>query len=466
MVLTLPFLGLMAFASVMPAQDKGNPLDGYFYNPTRTDDRIAAPEDPFGGPTHRNAPKANPSVYPGVANPLLQASGQPSAGGLPVGVSGDHAQAAGGNADPHALLRSLAKRTDDRSQEAAARIRKSAAGNAKAIDPRARPFLRPMVAEAFRARQQLHEAELKQMQQRVEKLSRLLAARQKSEAEIIDRRVDELLNPDLRWNAAASETASGASATAKSSMSADPVPEGPRPVTASRTRHFWVESDPFAASVEPNLLATIAQDAEAAYKELTRQWFDHSPIAFAGLCGIDVMITGHDGRSSTTYKFNPDGKISSAMMHIEGRKEDISGMLRHEVMHLVLAAQFKVALPRWIDEGISVMQESEEVPQRFHRRVADSRTSGTLFPLRELFTMHAYPKDVTLMYAQACMIVDWLIGRGGKKKLVACLRRVDPDAMAEQLPAAIVAEFGFENLADLEAQWLDSLQPDRDIKSR
>ena len=267
------------------------------------------------------------------------------------------------------------------------------------------------------------------------------------------------MNPDLRWNAAAAESVGAATAESNPALLAGPKPSQPRPVTASRTRHFWVESDPFAASVGPNLLAKIAQDAEVYYRELTHQWFEQEPVAFAKLCGIDVQIAPHDGRSSTTYTFNADGKVDGAMMHLQGRTESIQGMLRHEVMHLVMAAQFKVPLPRWIDEGISMLQESDGVPERFRKRIADARKNDTLFPLSELFAMKEYPKDANLMYAQACMIVDWLISRGGKRKLAACLQSVESDVMTNQLPAAIVAAYGFESLADLEAQWLNSLQP-------
>jgi hypothetical protein len=59
--------------------------------------------------------------------------------------------------------------------------------------------LQQAVAEAFAARQQLHEAELGQLQQRIAGIQQSLKTRERLSQEIIDRRVKDLLNPDLQW---------------------------------------------------------------------------------------------------------------------------------------------------------------------------------------------------------------------------------------------------------------------------
>lgn len=59
--------------------------------------------------------------------------------------------------------------------------------------------LRRVVAEAFAIRQQLHRAELAQLQQRLQRMQQTLAARDRIQQQIVDRRVNDLINPDSRW---------------------------------------------------------------------------------------------------------------------------------------------------------------------------------------------------------------------------------------------------------------------------
>ncbi|MEX2172872.1 MAG: secretin N-terminal domain-containing protein [Pirellulaceae bacterium] len=67
----------------------------------------------------------------------------------------------------------------------------------------AREKLRALVAQAFAARQQLHQAELAALAERLQKTRETLAMRQRIQKTIIDRRVEDLLNPNLQWEAPA-----------------------------------------------------------------------------------------------------------------------------------------------------------------------------------------------------------------------------------------------------------------------
>lgn len=69
--------------------------------------------------------------------------------------------------------------------------------------------LRAVVTEAFAARQQLHRAELAELEQRMARVEQTLAVRDRIQDQIIDRRVDDLLNPNLLWEAEPSSETSG-----------------------------------------------------------------------------------------------------------------------------------------------------------------------------------------------------------------------------------------------------------------
>jgi hypothetical protein len=63
-----------------------------------------------------------------------------------------------------------------------------------------RTAVRKHVTEAFEARQDLLRQELAAFRSRLDDLTRTLEDRQLAKNTIIDRRVDELLNPNLRWD--------------------------------------------------------------------------------------------------------------------------------------------------------------------------------------------------------------------------------------------------------------------------
>jgi hypothetical protein len=71
--------------------------------------------------------------------------------------------------------------------------------------------LRRAVAESFAARQQLHQAELAALQQRVQQIGQTIQSRGRIQDQIIDRRVEDLLKPELQWEKApAASPTSGA----------------------------------------------------------------------------------------------------------------------------------------------------------------------------------------------------------------------------------------------------------------
>lgn len=65
--------------------------------------------------------------------------------------------------------------------------------------------LKELVANSFQARQQVHLAELAAIREQMQQVEKLIEQRERHSETIIDRRVEELLNPELVWNARASQ---------------------------------------------------------------------------------------------------------------------------------------------------------------------------------------------------------------------------------------------------------------------
>ena len=62
-----------------------------------------------------------------------------------------------------------------------------------------RSELRVVVLEAFKARHDLHAAEVASLEKQAQAMKRKLVEREAGAADIVDRRVDDLLNPDKQW---------------------------------------------------------------------------------------------------------------------------------------------------------------------------------------------------------------------------------------------------------------------------
>ena len=92
---------------------------------------------------------------------------------------------------------------EERAAQLAVQVQQQSKSNPK--DPQLsnlRKQLEDMVADAFAKRQQLHRVELAELEQRVQKVQASLEAREKIRKQIIDRRVEELLNPNVNWDSA------------------------------------------------------------------------------------------------------------------------------------------------------------------------------------------------------------------------------------------------------------------------
>jgi hypothetical protein len=97
-----------------------------------------------------------------------------------------------------------------------------------------RTRLQAAVAKAFEARQKLQQAELLEMQRRIYGLAGTIESREKLKDQIIDRRVQELLNPALDWNPPATSAATTKKSTRQPQYPSPQYPATGSPQGASR----------------------------------------------------------------------------------------------------------------------------------------------------------------------------------------------------------------------------------------
>lgn len=98
------------------------------------------------------------------------------------------------------VLRNEFQQLDARATSLAEEIRTAIRNREPVIDPSRRDALRSAVNQAFVAGQKLHEAELAEFRERMRQLQKTIDRRSNNSEKIVNRRVEELLDPSLNWN--------------------------------------------------------------------------------------------------------------------------------------------------------------------------------------------------------------------------------------------------------------------------
>jgi hypothetical protein len=184
-------------------------------------------------------------------------------------------------------------------------------------------------------------------------------------------------------------------------------------------------------------------------------------------CPLRVQVTMGSAGGATTFSFSARGGrsvVASQHMEIRGDvKQLLNSVLPHEVTHTVLAHHFGRPVPRWADEGGSVLSENDEERFQHDVRCREILNAGRAFVLRTLFRMTEYPRDMSVLYAQGYSVTAFLVDRGGggregRGKLLQFLGTGMSGNTPESWNEASRRVYGFDSVDGMERAWLDSLR--------
>jgi hypothetical protein len=202
--------------------------------------------------------------------------------------------------------------------------------------------------------------------------------------------------------------------------------------------------------------------AEEYRREKARDWLGREMPPWPQRCHLRVDINLRQSGGATTFTFGADAAgrpgVNSQEMKIWGEtKQLLTSVLPHEVTHTVLAYHFGRPVPRWADEGGSVLSENEEECFQHDVRCREILNQGRGIRLRVLFTLTEYPRDMIVVYAQGYSICQFLVARAGRPKFLEFvgLGMRNGNRNWEQ---AVQQVYGFGGVDELEETWLDSLK--------
>lgn len=243
------------------------------------------------------------------------------------------------------------------------------------------------------------------------------------------------------------------------------------PATASaanyETANFTVDAP------TPELAKKFGDMAEFYRTEKAQQWLGREMPAWPRKCPLQVQITMGSAGGATTFTFGSENGrpvVTSQRMEIRGEaKQLLNSVLPHEVTHTVLAYHFGRPVPRWADEGGSVLSENDE--ERFSHDVGcrELLNAGRGIVLRTLFRMADYPRDMRVLYAQGYSITAYLVekggnGREGRSRLLQFLaigmQGNDPRShgTVETWNEACRKVYGVDSVDAMEEAWLQALK--------
>jgi hypothetical protein len=227
-------------------------------------------------------------------------------------------------------------------------------------------------------------------------------------------------------------------------------------------------TDNFVTEAPTAELAKKFGDMAEFYRlDKARQWLGREMPQWQQRCPLQVQITSGSAGGATTFTFgNEGGKsvVSSMRMEIRGEaKQLLNSVLPHEVTHTVLAHYFGRPVPRWADEGGSVLSENDEERFQHDVRCRELLNAGRGIRLRVLFRMTEYPRDMIVLYAQGYSVSHFLVSKGGdgtegRGKLLLFLTAGMQGNSAESWNAAAHKIYGFDSVDALEEAWLTALK--------
>jgi hypothetical protein len=193
----------------------------------------------------------------------------------------------------------------------------------------------------------------------------------------------------------------------------------------------------------------VAGRAEECRAAIAMEWLGHELPTWSTPCPLRVRLTPGEAGGLTSFGFH-QGRVTDQRMTVEGRLERIlASALPHEVTHTIFASYFGGPMPRWADEGASLLSEDQRERQRHDQIAIDLLGRRGELPLARLFQIEDYPKDLMSFYGQGYSISRFLIEMGGRPRFLRFVR----DGLKEGWDSATRAHYELSNVRELDRAW-------------
>jgi hypothetical protein len=210
-----------------------------------------------------------------------------------------------------------------------------------------------------------------------------------------------------------------------------------------RSTNFLVEAK------TPEVARRVAERAERCRATIAQAWLGHGLPDWKTPCPIRVRLTAGEAGGVTSFGFH-QGRVSDQSMTVEGRLDRIlASALPHEVTHTIFAAYFGGPMPRWADEGASLLSEDQVERVRHDRIAIDLLARRGEMALARLFQVENYPRDLMGFYGQGYSVSRFLIEMGGRPRFLEFVR----DGISHGWDTATRTHYQLSDVRELDRAW-------------
>jgi hypothetical protein len=212
---------------------------------------------------------------------------------------------------------------------------------------------------------------------------------------------------------------------------------------SARTANFVVEA-PTAEVAQ-----RVADHAEECRKAIALAWLGKEMPPWPAPCPIRVKLTTGEAGGLTSFGF-ARGRVTDQTMSVEGRIDRIlASALPHEITHTIFAAYLGGPMPRWADEGASLLSEDRRETDRHDQIVDQLLARRGDFPLARLFQMEEYPSDLMGFYGQGYSVSRFLVEIGGRSRFLRFVK----DGLDSGWDTATRTHYGLSDVHELDRAW-------------
>ncbi|HKA08385.1 MAG TPA: hypothetical protein VKD71_14090, partial [Gemmataceae bacterium] len=190
----------------------------------------------------------------------------------------------------------------------------------------------------------------------------------------------------------------------------------------------------------------VADAAERTRKEQAMAWLGKELPRWSPPWPLTVTLSQGSAGGASSFDFS--GPRVDGHIRVEGALDRLlTDVVPHEVTHCVMAEYFWAPVPRWADEGIALLSESEEERTRHQRLAQEAVKSGDFIQTKAFFKAKEYPtRSIAAFFAQGYWVTKVLVDRKDRPTFVAFVK----DGMKDGWEPAAKKHYGYASLAELE----------------
>jgi hypothetical protein len=193
----------------------------------------------------------------------------------------------------------------------------------------------------------------------------------------------------------------------------------------------------------------VGERAEECRVKIAKAWLGRELPMWQAPCPLRVVITAGEAGGVTSFGFH-QGRVTDQRMTVEGRLDRIlASAVPHEVTHTIFASYFGGPMPRWADEGASLLSEDQRELRRHDEITINLLARRGEIPLSRLFVIEDYPRDLMSFYGQGYSVSRFLVEMGGRPRFLQFVR----DGLNDGWDTAVRKYYELPNLRELDRAW-------------